>query len=52
MQGNLLCQLDERVLGIRDSFDILKPDGSIAAKVHNARGDKRHCRGRHRGRSV
>jgi uncharacterized protein YxjI len=28
--------LDERVLRIRESFDILKPDGSLAAKVHNA----------------
>jgi uncharacterized protein YxjI len=36
MQGNLLYQLDERVLRIRESFDILKPDGSLAAKVHNA----------------
>jgi uncharacterized protein YxjI len=36
MRGNLLYQLDERVLRIRESFDILKPDGSLAAKVHNA----------------
>jgi len=36
MQGNILYQLDERVLRIRESFDILKPDGSLAAKVHNA----------------
>ena len=36
MQGNLLYQLDERVIRIRESFDILKPDGSLAAKVHNA----------------
>lgn len=36
MQGNLLYQLDERVIRIRESFDILKPDGSVAAKVHNA----------------
>lgn len=36
MQGNLLYQLDERVLRIRESFDILKPDGHLAAKVHNA----------------
>ncbi len=36
IQGNLLYQLDERVLRIRESFDILKPDGSLAAKVHNA----------------
>lgn len=36
MQGNLLYQLSEKVLRIRESFDILKPDGSLAAKVHNA----------------
>jgi uncharacterized protein YxjI len=36
MQGNLLYRLDEKVLRIRESFDILKPDGSLAAKVHNA----------------
>ena len=36
LHGNLLYQLDERVLRIRESFDILKPDGSVAAKVHNA----------------
>lgn len=36
MQGNLLYQLDERVIRIRESFDILKPDGQVAAKVHNA----------------
>jgi uncharacterized protein YxjI len=36
MQNNLLYKLDERVLRIRESFDILKPDGSLAAKVHNA----------------
>lgn len=36
MQGNLLYQLDERVLRIRESFDILKPDKTVAAKVHNA----------------
>jgi uncharacterized protein YxjI len=36
MQGNLLYKLDEKVLRIRESFDILKPDGSLAAKVHNA----------------
>jgi uncharacterized protein YxjI len=36
MQGNLLYQLDERVLRIRESFDILKPNGQLAAKVHNA----------------
>ena len=36
MQGNLLYKLDEKVLRIRESFDILKPDGSVAAKVHNA----------------
>jgi uncharacterized protein YxjI len=36
MQGNLLYQLSEKVLRIRESFDILKPDGRLAAKVHNA----------------
>jgi uncharacterized protein YxjI len=36
MKGNLLYQLDEKVLRIRESFDIQKPDGSLAAKVHNA----------------
>jgi uncharacterized protein YxjI len=36
MQDNLLYKLDERILRIRESFDILKPDGSLAAKVHNA----------------
>jgi uncharacterized protein YxjI len=36
MQGNLLYKLDEKVIRIRESFDILKPDGRLAAKVHNA----------------
>ena len=36
MQGNLLYKLDERVIRIRESFDILYPDGRLAAKVHNA----------------
>jgi uncharacterized protein YxjI len=36
VQGNLLYHLDERVIRIRESFDILKPDGQVAAKVHNA----------------
>jgi uncharacterized protein YxjI len=36
MQGNLLYQLDEKVLRIRESFNILKPNGQLAAKVHNA----------------
>jgi uncharacterized protein YxjI len=36
MQGNVLYKLDEKMLRIRESFDILKPDGSLAAKVHNA----------------
>jgi uncharacterized protein YxjI len=36
MQGNLLYMLDEKVLRIRESFDILYPDGRLAAKVHNA----------------
>lgn len=35
-QGHLLYQLDERVIRIRDSFDILNASGQIAAKVHNA----------------
>jgi uncharacterized protein YxjI len=36
MQGNLLYQLDERVIRIRESFDILNANGQLAAKVHNA----------------
>ncbi len=36
MQGNLLYKLDEKLLRIRESFNILKPDGSVAASVHNA----------------
>lgn len=36
MQGNLLYQLDERVLRIRESFDILNAHGQVVAKVHNA----------------
>lgn len=36
MQGNLLYQLDERIIRIRESFDILKANGQLAAKVHNA----------------
>ncbi len=36
MQGNLLYKLDEKVIRIRESFNILKPDGTLAAKVHNA----------------
>jgi uncharacterized protein YxjI len=36
MQGNLLHKLDEKVIRIRESFDILNPDESLAAKVHNA----------------
>lgn len=35
-QGHLLYQLDERVIRIRDSFDILNASGQIAAKVRNA----------------
>lgn len=35
-QGNLLYQLDERVIRIRESFDILNASGQVAAKVHNA----------------
>lgn len=36
MQGNMLYKLDEKVIRIRESFDILYPDGRLAAKVHNA----------------
>jgi uncharacterized protein YxjI len=36
MQGNVLYKLDEKVLRIRESFDIQKADGQLAAKVHNA----------------
>jgi uncharacterized protein YxjI len=36
MQGNLLYKLDEKVLRIRKSYDILKPDGQLAARVYNA----------------
>ncbi len=36
MQGNVIYKLDERVIRIRESFDILKPNGRLAAKVHNA----------------
>jgi uncharacterized protein YxjI len=36
MQGNLLYQLDERVIRIRESFDILNANGQVVAKVHNA----------------
>jgi uncharacterized protein YxjI len=36
MKGNLLYVLDEKVIRLRESFDIKKPDGSLAAKVHNA----------------
>ena len=36
IQGNLLYQLDERVIRIRESFDILNANGQLAAKVHNA----------------
>ena len=36
MQGNLLYKLDEKVLRIRESFNILTPDGQVAARVHNA----------------
>ena len=32
MQGNLLYKLDEKVLRIRESFDILKPDGSTGSQ--------------------
>jgi hypothetical protein len=36
LRGNVLYKLDERVIRIRESFDILKPNGQLAAKVHNA----------------
>jgi uncharacterized protein YxjI len=36
LQGNLLYQLDERVIRIRESFDILNANGQMAARVHNA----------------
>lgn len=36
MQGNLLYKLDERVLRIRDSYDILNASDQVVAKVHNA----------------
>ena len=36
MQDRVLYKLDEKVLRIRESFNILKPDGQLAAKVHNA----------------
>lgn len=36
MQGHLLYRLDEKILRIRESFDILKPNGQLAARVHNA----------------
>jgi uncharacterized protein YxjI len=36
MQGRVLYKLDERVIRIRESFDIVKPNGQLAAKVHNA----------------
>ena len=35
-QGNLLYKLDEKNLRLRESFDILMPDSSLAAKLHNA----------------
>jgi uncharacterized protein YxjI len=36
MQDRVLYKLDEKVIRIRESFDILRPDGQLAAKVHNA----------------
>jgi uncharacterized protein YxjI len=36
MQGNLLYKLDERVIRIRESFDILNANNQVVAKVHNA----------------
>jgi len=44
MQGNLLYKLDEKVLRIRKSFDILKADGQVAARVHKALFDPLHER--------
>jgi uncharacterized protein YxjI len=44
MQGNLLYKLDEKVLRIRKSFNILKPDGQVAARVVNALFDPLHER--------
>jgi uncharacterized protein YxjI len=44
MQGNLLYKLDEKVLRIRKSFDILKADGQVAARVTNALFDPLHER--------
>lgn len=36
MQGNLLYKLDEKVLRIRESFNILDAHDRVVAKVHNA----------------
>jgi uncharacterized protein YxjI len=36
MEGNLLYKLDEKVLRIRESFNILTPNGQVAARVYNA----------------
>jgi len=36
LRGNLLYKLDEKVLRIRESFNILRPNGQVAARVHNA----------------
>jgi uncharacterized protein YxjI len=36
MQGNLIYKLDEKVLRIRESFNILDANGQLVAKVHNA----------------
>ena len=36
MQGNLLYKLDEKVVRIRDSYDILNANDQVVAKVHNA----------------
>lgn len=44
MQGNLLYQLDERVLRIRESFDILDANNQMVARVHNAIFDPLHER--------
>ncbi len=36
MQGQQLYKIQERMVRVRDSMSILRPDGSPAAKVHNA----------------
>jgi uncharacterized protein YxjI len=36
MRGQQLYKIQERMVRVRDSMSILRPDGSPAAKVHNA----------------